>query len=141
MIFVSFNSQLPSGVKSYQRGDAFTGYQKDTPAAVVFQVTNQLKKEGLAVSIQDCTSTESVGVLGPTAVEEEENDSHIYLERKCKLFVKSADVSVLCLRFREEQIATNYYFGICLEEEEVKEILHGRSLFMFGIAAMPFLQN
>ena len=88
----------PFRSQKLSEGDAFIGYQKDTPAAVVFQATDQLKREGLAASIQDWASTESVGVLGPTVVEEEENDSHIYLERKCKLFVKSADVSVLCLQ-------------------------------------------
>ena len=76
-------------------GDAFIGYQKDTPAAVVFQATNQLKREGLAASIQDWASTESVGVLGPTAEEEEKKDSHIWKENVSSLW--RVLISVSCV--------------------------------------------
>ena len=71
--------------QAFTEGDAFIGYQKDTPAAVVFQATNQLRGEGQSVSIQDWARTDSVGVLGPTAVEEEEKDSHVWKENVSSL--------------------------------------------------------
>ena len=36
--------------RKFTEGEAFIGYQNDTPAAVVFQATRQLEQEGLAVS-------------------------------------------------------------------------------------------
>ena len=57
--------------RKFTEGDAFIGYQKDTPAAVVFQATHQLEREGPAV----WERTEPVSVLGPRAVEEEEGEA------------------------------------------------------------------
>ena len=56
-----------SGRGNFKEGHAFIGYQKDTPAAVVFQASKQLKKfkKGLSMS----TLTES-GILGEISPEE-----------------------------------------------------------------------
>ena len=58
--FVSFRG------RKFTEGDAFIGYQKDTPAAVVFQATRQLEREGLAA----WERTEPVSLLGPREVKE-----------------------------------------------------------------------
>ena len=41
---------MTSRGQKFTKGDAFIGYQRDTPAAVVFQATNLLKEKGPAVS-------------------------------------------------------------------------------------------
>ena len=53
-----------SGKGNFKEGHAFIGYQKDTPAAVVFQASKQLKKlkKGLHLKSMDML-TES-GILG-----------------------------------------------------------------------------
>ena len=71
---------VPFRGRKFTEGDAFIGYQKDTPAAVVFQATHQLEREGLAV----WEKTEPVGVLGPRA-EEEEEASHVWKENVSSL--------------------------------------------------------
>ena len=57
--------------RKFAEGDAFIGYQKDTAAAVVFQATHQLEREGTAVSPQRRERTEPVGIQELTAKEEE----------------------------------------------------------------------
>ena len=37
--------------RKFTERDAFIGYQKDTPAAVVFEASHQLEKEGMAVKV------------------------------------------------------------------------------------------
>ena len=59
---------VPFRGRKFTEGDAFIGYQKDTPAAVVFQATHQLEREGPLV----WERTEPVGILGPRAEEKEE---------------------------------------------------------------------
>ena len=82
--FVSFRD------RKFTEGDAFIGYQKDTPAAVVFQATHQLEREGPLVGER----TESVGVLGPRA-EEEEETSHVWKENVSSLSHVLASVVVV----------------------------------------------
>ena len=67
-IFDHFRAQ------KFTEGDAFIGYQKDTPAAVVFQATNQLEREGLIISPQGSKRTKPVTNIGTGA--EDEEDSH-----------------------------------------------------------------
>ena len=71
---------VPFRGRKFIEGDAFIGYQKDTPAAVVFQATHQLEREGLAV----WERTEPVSVLGLRA-EEEEEASHVWKENVSSL--------------------------------------------------------
>ena len=79
LIYDSLNF-VPFRGRKFTEGDAFIGYQKDTPAAVVFQATHQLGREGLAV----WERTEPVSVLGPRA-EEEEEASHVWKENVSSL--------------------------------------------------------
>ena len=57
---------------AFKEAHAFIGYQKDTPAAVVFQATNQLKK-----LLSDCSMAafyweklQKVGIVGNIPAEE-----------------------------------------------------------------------
>ena len=63
---------VPFRGRKFTEGDAFIGYQKDTPAAVVFQATHQLEREGPVVSPQGRKTTEPVSVLGPRARRKED---------------------------------------------------------------------
>ena len=59
--------------RKFTEGEAFIGYQKDTPAAVVFQATRQLEQEGLVVSPQQKKETKLVNDLESRVVEETED--------------------------------------------------------------------
>ena len=62
-------------VKSFKPGDAFIGFQKDTPAAVVFQATNHLKKVTESqFSFRQTMITES-GILRPEELSDEDQES------------------------------------------------------------------
>ena len=60
----------PNRGRKFTEGEAFIGYQNDTPAAVVFQATRQLERESPTVSLQ---RKKPVNDLEPRAVEEEED--------------------------------------------------------------------
>ena len=79
--------------RKFTEGDAFIGYQKDTPAAVVFQATHQLEREGPLV----WERTEPVSVLGPRA-EEEEEASHVWKENVSSLCGVVVPVSLPCVQ-------------------------------------------
>jgi len=64
---------LTSRAQKFTEEEAFIGYQKDTPAAVVFQATHQLRGEGQAVSSREWGRMEQVGVPGPKAEKVEEH--------------------------------------------------------------------
>ena len=66
-------SSAPYSGRKFTEGEAFIGYQKDTPAAVVFQATHQLEREGLADSPQQRNGTKLVNDLESRVVEEMEN--------------------------------------------------------------------
>ena len=57
--------------RNFTEGNAFIGYQKDTAAAVVLQATQQLEREGMAVSPQRRERSEPVGIQEPRAKEKE----------------------------------------------------------------------
>ena len=64
----------PYSGRKFTEGEAFIGYQNDTPAAVVFQATRQLEQEGLTVSSpQGRKRKRPVKDLEPKAVEVEED--------------------------------------------------------------------
>ena len=64
----------PYSGRKFTEGEAFIGYQNDTPAAVVFQATRQLEQEGLMVSSpQGRKRKRPVKDLEPKAVEVEED--------------------------------------------------------------------
>jgi len=69
---------LTSRGRKFTEGDAFIGYQKDTPAAVVFQATQATPGR-----------MEHISVPGTKADEEEEEveDSHIWKEDVSSLVV------------------------------------------------------
>ena len=58
--------------QKFTEGDAFIGYQKDTPAAVVFQATHQLEREGLIISPQASARTKPVTHIGTRGEDEED---------------------------------------------------------------------
>jgi len=76
---------LTSRGRKFTEGDAFIGYQKDTPAAVVFQATQATPVEWGRM--------EHVSVPGTKGDEEEEEveDSHIWKEDVSKFFDGPAD--------------------------------------------------
>lgn len=75
--------------RKFTERDAFIGYQKDTPAAVVFQATHQLRGEGPVVSSQESGRMEQVSIPAPKAKEEEEveENSHMWKENVSSLIV------------------------------------------------------
>ena len=54
--------------KKFEKEDAFIGYQKDTPAAAVFQATNQMEKlcQGHPSTVQKWIEVLKSGLLGFT---------------------------------------------------------------------------
>jgi len=68
--------------RKFTERDAFIGYQKDTPAAVVSQAIHLLKGEGPVVSSQEWGRMEQVSIPAPKAKEEEEaeKDWHVWKE-------------------------------------------------------------
>ena len=79
---------LTSRGQKFTEGDAFIGYQKDTPAAVVFQATHQLIGEGPVVSSREWRRMEQASVSGPKVEEEEEKkDSDVWKKSVCSLIV------------------------------------------------------
>ena len=65
----------PFSDQKFTEGDAFIGYQKDTPAAVVFQATHQLEREGLIISPQGSARTNPVTNIGTRGEHEEDLDA------------------------------------------------------------------
>ena len=70
-IFGPFRNQKFRDQK-FTEEDAFIGYQKDTPAAVVFQATHQLEREGLIISPQGSERTKPVTNTRTRAEDEED---------------------------------------------------------------------
>ena len=56
-----------NGKANFKEGHAFIGYQKDTPAAVVFQASKQLKKFRKGLSMNRLIES---GILGDIPAEE-----------------------------------------------------------------------
>ena len=48
----------------FKEAHAFIGYQNDTPAAVIFQATNLLKRLVVRPGEQECLHLQRAGVLG-----------------------------------------------------------------------------
>ena len=95
MINRKFKIFAPFRGRKFTEGDAFIGYQKDTPAAVVFQATHQLEREGPAVSPQGRKRTEPVSIFRARA--EEEEDSHVWKENVGSLGGRLVSVSLPCV--------------------------------------------
>ena len=76
ILYGNTHNPLTSRGRKFTAGDAFIGYQKDTPAAVVFQATQAFPAEW-----------EHVSVPGLKADEEEaiEEDSHVWKEKVIEL--------------------------------------------------------
>ena len=64
---------MPRGQK-FTEGDAFIGYQRDTPAAVVFQATHQLRERRPAIPSIESERMEQGSVPGLKVEEEELSD-------------------------------------------------------------------
>ena len=61
--------------QKFTEEDAFIGYQKDTPAAVVFQATHQLERGGLIKSPQGSERTKPVTNTRTRGQDEEDLDT------------------------------------------------------------------
>ena len=70
------NWHIPSTSRGQKfiEGDAFIGYQKDTPAAVVFQATHQLRERSPAIPSGEWGRMEQDSVPGLKAEKEEHSD-------------------------------------------------------------------
>ena len=69
---------------NFEEGHAFIGYQKDTPAAVVFQASKQLKKYRKGLSMSRLSES---GILGDIPTEElvkEARDSDMWKDAVSK---------------------------------------------------------
>ena len=89
----------PSRGREFTEDDAFFGYQKETPAAVVFQATHQLEREGLAISPgQGWEKTEPISVSEPGAEKKVEN-SQVWKENVSCLLHRCIDLTLLKILF------------------------------------------
>ncbi len=65
---------------SFKECDAFIGYQKDTPAAVVFQATNRFKslRDGTTDFSRSADYLGILGGIGPDELVQETEDSELW---------------------------------------------------------------
>ena len=87
-----------NGKGNFEEGHAFIGYQKDTPAAVVFQASKQLKKYRKGLSMSRLSES---GILGDIPTEElvkEAKDSDMWKDAVSKKKT-SGIIIMVCLIF------------------------------------------
>ena len=103
---------LTSRGQKFTEGDAFIGYQKDTPAAVVFQATQATPVEWGRM--------EHVSVPGTKADEEEEEveDSHIWKEDVSSLVVLLMQWQQKHFSFGQTNIVEEIYMYVCTDAAE-----------------------
>lgn len=69
------HSRDDSGKGNFKEGHAFIGYQKDTPAAVVFQASKLLKKFRKGLSMSMLTESSILGNIPPGEIRNEDKGS------------------------------------------------------------------
>lgn len=67
-----------SGKGSFKEGHAFVGYQKDTPAAVVFQASKKLDKFRKGLSMNRLSESGILGDIPPGGLVNEDEGSDIW---------------------------------------------------------------
>ena len=101
--------------------DAFIGYSKDTPAAVVFQATHQLRGQGSVVSSREWGRMEHTSIPGPKA-DEEDKHSDVWKKKasfltvlltwiRCMKLEKVEFIQIQLLRFQENLYSKCIWYG------------------------------
>ena len=67
-----------SGKGNFEEGHAFIGFQKDTPAAIVFQASKQLKKFRKGLSMNTLTESSILGNIPSEELVKEEKGSDMW---------------------------------------------------------------
>ena len=67
-----------SGKGNFEEGHAFIGYQRDTPAAVVFQASKQLNKLGKGLLWKSFTVSDILGDVRPEELRNEDEGSNMW---------------------------------------------------------------
>ena len=73
-----------SGKGNFEEGHAFIGYQKDTPAAVVFQASKQLKKYRNGLSMSRLSESGILGDIPTKELVKEAKDSDMWKDAVSK---------------------------------------------------------
>ena len=78
MVFHIKHYRDDSGNKNFKEGHAFIGFQKDTPAAVVFQASKQLKMFRKRLSMNILTDSGILGDIPSGELVKEKKDSDMW---------------------------------------------------------------